>query len=45
MYLNYIENVNRGGAFGKLNANGLITMWIWIMLWLECIDTIDASVD
>jgi hypothetical protein len=43
--LSYIGNVNMGGAFGKVNANGWIIMWTWIILWFECVDTIDALVD
>ena len=45
IYLSYIKNVDMGGAFGKVNANGWIIMWTWIMLSFECVDTIDALVD
>jgi hypothetical protein len=44
-YLCYIGKINMGGAFGKVNANGWIIMWTWIILWFECVDTIDALVD
>jgi len=43
--LSYIENVNMGGAFGKVDENGWIIMCTWIMLWFESIDNIDALVD